>query len=193
MTVWSILPRVSTLVAVLWCLSEILAARLLRSKNDTGRDFDKASLRFLWLSIVPSLTLGILLGINRIGHFRGAATTISFVGFGLIVLGLIIRWIAMFTLRRSFTTDVSIRSNQELVIRGIYRFVRHPSYTGSLLSFAGLALSFASWVSLAVILIPITVAFLYRIRVEETVLAEHFGIEYAEYRKRTRRLLPLIY
>ncbi len=36
-------------------------------------------------------------------------------------------------------------------------------------------------------------AYLYRIRVEERMLIEALGDDYVEYRRRTYRLIPLIY
>jgi len=81
-----------------------------------------------------------------------------------------------------------------VVIRsGIYRHVRHPSYSGLLLAFVGLGLAFGNWVSLAVMLGPIVAALLYRIHIEEIVLLEALGREYAEYCKATRRLVPGVY
>ena len=59
----------------------------------------------------------------------------------LFVAGLILRWWAIITLGRFFTVDVTIEKDHELVERGPFRIVRHPSYTGVLLAFVGLALS----------------------------------------------------
>ena len=71
--------------------------------------------------------------------------------------------------------------------------MRHPSYTGSLLAFLGFALSLGNWLSVLVIMFPITAIFLYRINVEERVLTSALGDSYVSYSRRTKRLLPLIY
>jgi protein-S-isoprenylcysteine O-methyltransferase Ste14 len=44
-----------------------------------------------------------------------------------------------------------------------------------------------------VLIVPVTAAFLYRIHVEEAVLNEAFGAEYAAYSKATWRLIPGVY
>jgi protein-S-isoprenylcysteine O-methyltransferase Ste14 len=61
------------------------------------------------------------------------------------------------------------------------------------MSFLGLGLSLNNWISLAVIFIPISFTFLYRIGVEEKLLIHKFGIAYTVYKKTTKRLIPGIY
>jgi protein-S-isoprenylcysteine O-methyltransferase Ste14 len=88
---------------------------------------------------------------------------------------------------------VAIHANQTLRKTGLYRWVRHPSYSGMLVIFAAIGLSQRNWVSLAVMLIFPTAALLYRIHVEELALGEAFGDDYARYRQSTFRLIPGIY
>ena len=95
--------------------------------------------------------------------------------------------------RPFFTVDVTIERDHELVERGPFGIVRHPSYTGVLLAFVGLGLSLGNWAALLVILIPIGAAFVHRMNVEEDALSRALGPRYAEYIKRTKRLVPFIY
>jgi protein-S-isoprenylcysteine O-methyltransferase Ste14 len=111
----------------------------------------------------------------------------------LLVIGLVIRWTAIFTLGRFFTTRVAIHDDHRLVRTGLFRLVRHPSYTGLLLLFLGMALSFGNWLSFFVIVVPFLAALLYRIQVEESSLVEVLGQEYVDYRRSTKRLLPGIF
>ena len=69
-----------------------------------------------------------------------------------------------------FTVDVTIEKDHELVERGPFRLVRHPSYTGVLLAFVGFALSLRNWAALLIILVPIFMAFIRRMNVEEEAL-----------------------
>ena len=71
--------------------------------------------------------------------------------------------------------------------------VRHPSYTGVLLAFVGLALTLGNWVALLVILVPIGAAFVHRMNVEENALSRALGRRYSDYMRRTKRLVPFIY
>jgi protein-S-isoprenylcysteine O-methyltransferase Ste14 len=114
-------------------------------------------------------------------------------GLFLIVTGLAIRWVAIVTLGKYFAVDVSIRSDHKVITTGVYRFVRHPAYSGTILSFLGLGLSFSSWISTLVIVLPIVVAFVYRIRIEERALAGFLGNEYVRYCTTTKRMIPGLY
>jgi len=102
------------------------------------------------------------------------------------------RWYSIWVLGKFFTRVVSIQAGQTVVEKGAYRFIRHPSYLGLLISSLGWALAFRSLVGVALtaLLIPPLIA---RIRAEEALLAEAFGDEYAAYRARARRLVPGLY
>lgn len=193
MTVWTTWTAVSAAIAAIWLVSEIVLGRMTRSKDADARKRDKSSLRLLWGTLIPAMIVGVYLGLHGIGFIAAESRIVSIIGLTLVVLGMGLRWIAIATLRRYFTSNVSIQKGHELVNRGMYRLVRHPSYTGSLLSFFGIGLTFANWLSVLVIFVPVLGAFLYRIRVEEQALAAHFGDEYVRYCRTTRRLVPGIY
>ena len=134
-----------------------------------------------------------MLSFQRVGYFGEGSPVLPIVGLIVIVFGLFVRWIAIFSLRRQFTVDVAITMGHRIVSKGVYRFVRHLAYAGSLLSFLGLGLCFANIIGLLVIFLPICAAFLYRIHVEEKALIDAFGDEYIRYCSTTKRLIPGIY
>jgi protein-S-isoprenylcysteine O-methyltransferase Ste14 len=76
---------------------------------------------------------------------------------------------------------------------GFYKHLRHPSYTGALLSFAGLGLSMNNWLSLILIFIPVLFAFIHRMNIEEKVLTGQFGKQYSDYIGKTNRIVPFVY
>jgi protein-S-isoprenylcysteine O-methyltransferase len=177
-------------ISVIWVASEIVLAVVKRSR--TGRA-DQSSQLILWGTILASIAAGVLIAMTGIGTIMSHRPVWVLAGMLLIVVGLIIRWVAILTLKESFTVDIAISPGQRIIDRGIYRFIRHPSYTGSLASFLGLAITFANWLSILVIIIPITGAFLYRVRIEEAALHQAFGEEYAGYARRTRRFVPFLF
>jgi len=71
--------------------------------------------------------------------------------------------------------------------------LRHPSYTGLLLAFAGLGLTAANWVSLAGVVILPLVALLWRIHAEERALLATLGDRYRSYAAQHKRLIPLVW
>ena len=180
------------IVSVLWAGSEFILARTNRSQS-TDMRFDKSSLRLLWITIALSVNIGILLSFQSIGYFGNGSRIFPIAGLILIVCGLLVRWIAIFSLKHQFTVDVSITKDHHIIRKGIYRFVRHPAYAGSLLSFFGLGLFFADYMSMLIIFLPICSAFLYRIHVEEKALIDNFGDEYVNYCASTKRLIPGIF
>jgi protein-S-isoprenylcysteine O-methyltransferase Ste14 len=180
-------------VSCFWCISEIILAFTKKSGVAKSNSKDQSSLRLLWLTIGIAITSGVFLGYNQIGLIRSCGPWISFAGIFLIILGLIIRWIAILTLRKYFTVDVAIQSGQKIIQKNVYKYIRHPGYTGSLLSFLGLGFSFSNWLASLVIFIPIVMAFFYRIRIEEKALIDVFGAEYDNYRKTTRMMIPFVF
>jgi protein-S-isoprenylcysteine O-methyltransferase Ste14 len=147
----------------------------------------------VWLVIIVSVAAGIYLAkhwsVAALPHQR----SFMFAGVGFFVTGLLLRWWAIITLGRFFTVDVTIEKDHELVECGPFRMVRHPSYTGVLLAFVGFALSLGNWAALLVILLPIGVAFIHRMNVEENALSGALGTQYTDYMRRTKRLVPFVY
>jgi protein-S-isoprenylcysteine O-methyltransferase Ste14 len=112
---------------------------------------------------------------------------------GILIFGMGIRAVAIFTLGRAFSANVAMRAGQSLQRSGLYAFVRHPSYLGLELIFLACALHSRTWACCAVAFIPPTLAVLYRIHVEETALRLAFGSDYEDYSRATKRLIPGVY
>jgi protein-S-isoprenylcysteine O-methyltransferase Ste14 len=172
-----------------WVISEVILLILARS-NKNSVDHDEGSIVLLNVTIYICVALGVSLGFLGIGHIRGFSSTIPWMGLCFIVIGLIVRWVSILTLRKYFTTNVVIQNDHRIIKSGIYRFVRHPSYTGSIISFLGLGLAFVNWLATIILVVPITIAFMKRIKIEERALENAFGEEYITYRKSTWLLFP---
>lgn len=175
-----------------YLISEVLL-NITRRSRGTGVRQDQSTLRVLWLVILASVAAGIYTAVR----FKWAALPQTqswrLVGLVLFTLGLALRWWSIITLGRFFSVDVQIERDHELVEKGPFRVVRHPSYSGLLLAFVGYAFSLANWASMVVLLLPISLAFRRRIRVEEQALTNALGERYLGYMKRTKRLVPGIY
>jgi protein-S-isoprenylcysteine O-methyltransferase Ste14 len=115
------------------------------------------------------------------------------ISMGLVILGSILFVWAQRTLGAHYSGHVSVKKEHELVQSGPYCIIRHPAYAGYVLMALGLALGYSSvlgFVSTLFILLPAAV---YRIRVEDRMLAEHFGTQFEKYARKTKRLLPGIW
>lgn len=111
----------------------------------------------------------------------------------LLLAGVAVRWHAVLTLGRFFSVVVAVQPGHRVVQAGLYRYIRHPSYLGVLLGLLGGALALHNALSLVALLLPVTLALVYRMRVEEAVLLEALGEDYRGYCRRTRRLVPGLY
>jgi protein-S-isoprenylcysteine O-methyltransferase Ste14 len=185
--------RLSLILGLIYLVSEISLSVTRRGRSKTGEKQDRSTLRVLWIVIMISISAGVFIA----GNWRAGALpygrVFAIAGVVLFAAGLIFRWWAIVTLGRFFTVDVTIEKDHELVERGPFRFVRHPSYTGVLLAFVGFALTLRNWGAILVVLVPIFAAFIRRMNVEEEALARALGERYERYMKRTRRLVPFIY
>jgi protein-S-isoprenylcysteine O-methyltransferase Ste14 len=180
------------IIWICWLLSEILLNRLVRSKNANSKELDKNSLSLIWIAIIASMTSGVLIAIYWAAPMINT-NLLLYLGSVLILVGMIIRFIAIRTLGKFFTVNLAVHGNHSLIKTGLYKHIRHPSYSGSLLSFVGFGLSLNNWISLIIILVPILVTFINRINIEEKLLFEQFGSAYEDYKKSTKRLIPMIY
>jgi protein-S-isoprenylcysteine O-methyltransferase Ste14 len=155
---------------------------------------DKGSHVVLLCLIVFGLLLGVLLALKVPATAITSAPDILFwLGILLIYAGIALRFYAIKVLGRYFTTSVAVVADQQVVEAGPYRLIRHPSYTGFLITLLGFGLSLTNnWLSLLVIMGCALIGFSYRIRVEEHVLQEQLGQQYQEYMRRTKRLIPFV-
>lgn len=182
---------IPALLGLAYGVSEAGLALLKRSRDDSV-DADDASLRTLWITILLSVTAGIVASTRVPTAALGGAVTF-WMGCALFGVGLALRWYSISYLGRFFTVNVAIHSGHEIIDTGPYARIRHPSYTGALLAFLGLALTLTNWLSLVLIVVPIFWAFSRRISIEETALASALGSPYIRYMGRTKRLAPFIY
>jgi len=182
------LPSIGTL-SLIFLISEV-ALVVGRHSRTQSKGKDRLTLPLLWLVITISIFAGFSCR-AAFPQFRLPRGSLFYlVGLVLFVLGLTIRWVAIIQLGRFFTVNVTIAEDHELVTTGLYRYVRHPSYSGSLLTFFGFGLCLVNWLALAVLFVPVALAFSWRIHVEEKALREALGQSYESYSAQTYRLIP---
>jgi protein-S-isoprenylcysteine O-methyltransferase Ste14 len=184
--------RLSLILGLIYLGSEILLTITRRSRSATGTKQDQSTLGVIWVVIMASIAAGVFVAHStsiRVNYGRW----FDVLGVMLFAGGLLLRWWAIITLGRFFTVDVVVEKDHEVVERGPFRVVRHPSYTGVLLAFVGFALTLRNWGAILVVLAPIFAAFVRRMNVEEEALSRALGERYTEYMKRTKRLIPGVY
>jgi protein-S-isoprenylcysteine O-methyltransferase Ste14 len=111
-------------------------------------------------------------------------------GVTLMWLGIALRQWAVHTLGRFFTFQLTVRTDQKVVDGGPYRVVRHPSYTGMLITALGTGIAIGNWASLVLAFVPYTVNLVRRIGVEEAMLRQGLGGDYERFSATRKRLVP---
>ena len=180
-------------LGLVYLFSEVLLTLTRRSRSRTGTKQDRSTLGVIWIVIMVSIAAGVFVAQRWPAAVLPYGQMFASVGVFLFGAGLILRWWAIITLGRFFTVDVVIEKDHEVVERGPFRLVRHPSYSGVLLAFVGFALTLRNWAALLIVLVPIFAAFIRRMNVEEEALSRALGARYIEYMRRTKRLVPFIY
>ena len=186
------MPYAALLSVIVFTLGEIVLL-VLRRSGSAHVSRDRRSLALFWIVLPVSITLAFQIASSYpTGKLHGGAM-LAALGGVLVMAGLLLRWHAIRRLGQWFTVDVALAPGQTLLRDGPYRFIRHPSYTGALLTLCGIGLLLDNVFSLAVIFIPPLLVFLRRIRVEEQAMSEAFGPEWAAYRAHSWKLVPGLY
>ncbi|MFN3783092.1 MAG: methyltransferase family protein [Spirosomataceae bacterium] len=110
------------------------------------------------------------------------------VAFGSACLGLLVCVLAVLQLRNSLTAFPTPKDNSSLIINGLYQYVRHPIYTGILLTVFGYSFYSTSYSRLG-ISIALTFLFFIKTEYEERQLTKKYSA-YPEYAKKTGRFFP---
>jgi protein-S-isoprenylcysteine O-methyltransferase Ste14 len=180
-------------LTTVWLVGEVLVAILTTTWRGRGKIQDRGTQIILWVVIIASFKADEWMHSFLPVDMPGSHSWLRPAALGIVILGMVVRAVAIFTLGRAFSANVAMRTGQRLQRSGLYRLVRHPSYLGLELILLGFALHTRTWACFAVVLIPPTLAVLYRIHVEETALRLAFGSDYEDYSRTTKRLIPGVY
>ena len=166
-------------------------------------DWERMSLSFEtpksdWIVIVLATFIFVIAMLVAVWDFFQLQKTVwspgllNIVGLALFVGGTILRQVGKRTLGKYYSYGLRTLKDQRLIQHGVYKYVRHPITLAALIYTPAMPLVLSSVCGFLVMLgmIPL---FLYRIGIEEKMLAEKFGAEYTQYMKKTKRLIPFVY
>jgi protein-S-isoprenylcysteine O-methyltransferase Ste14 len=145
------------------------------------------------LTFVASLSgaiVAILLPQDSGLRLPGSAAPWGAIGLMIMWVGLIVRVWSIAMLGQAFRTTVEVDADQQVVDRGPYRWVRHPSYTGILIITTGYGIADDNWLSLVIMIVLPLIALTWRITVEERAMISTLGQRYLAYSANTKRLVP---
>lgn len=82
--------------------------------------------------------------------------------------------------------------DHKLVTSGVYSLVRHPIYTAMLGMLISTGIVISHWLALAVAVIVFLAGTKIRIHLEEKLLADAFGKDFLEWKRRVPELIPTL-
>ena len=179
-------------VALTVCAVEVGLLITKRAKGDQDIVSDVKSLRMIWK------TIGIGIGVTFLSkwllpHPVFAGHSFEYGSAAILVAGMALRWFSIYYLGKEFNVNVALIEGHRLVTNGPYRRIRHPAYTGLLLIFLGLGIHSNHIVGILALSLPVFWAIRNRVSIEERAMEAFFGVEFTEYRRRTRKLIPYVY
>jgi protein-S-isoprenylcysteine O-methyltransferase len=188
-----ILPTVFWVTYWAWFLMEMWIMSRDR-RRFSGRTADRGSFFGFVICIWTALAVAFT---AFFGHpewrVAVAEPALSWVGIVMVWAGMAFRLWAVQTLGAFFRVTVVVQDGHQLVTAGPYRWLRHPAYTGSIVSMTGIGLAFGNWVSLAAMVLLPALAIAYRIHAEERALTEQFGEAYRDFRKTRSAVIPFVW
>ena len=113
---------------------------------------------------------------------------IMYIGLVLSITGLCIIVLAILQLNKNLTPFPTPKEGGALIKSGLYKYVRHPIYSGIILLTIGFGI-YSGSIWRLIIALALWILFYYKSMYEEGLLMKHFD-EYDEYRKRTGRFFP---
>ena len=180
------------LMLLIWIVSEIVGMSII-PRLRRGRSVITRKDRGSSLIIFATIFLAIIIT-NYFANYSIATLPgwVFLIGVMLMILGIFLRQLSMIILGRFFSGAVGTQEGQVVVEKGPYKYVRHPSYTGALFILIGLGLAAQSGGAVVAMIILFSIAYGYRMYIEEKVLVNELGNDYIAYKKRTKRLIPYI-
>lgn len=189
------LPHGLAFLAV-WMWAYIPEYRLVQAarkaaKNEGSKD--GGSIKVIMVAGMTGFLLSIALAWVRATVIApNSRLTVYYLGLAVIVMGSLLRRLCWRTLGEHFTGDVRARSDQPVIDKGPYRYLRHPSYTAGMLMYVGVGLALGNWLSLLILFAATAGSYLFRVKVEEQALLAEIGEPYREFMRTRKRFIPFV-
>jgi len=176
-----------------WAIFELVIAVKTRVKIASTTQLEYRSERLIWL--VVAIALFVSLSIKQVHWATLPIEPLNrqIIAVTFFIIGITVRCYAVFSLGQFFSTTVTTKYQHLLIEKGPYQYIRHPAYTGLLVSFFAAGFAMGDGLALLALLCPVTYVLAKRIRFEEHCLSAHFGKPYSDYCLRTWKLFPWLY
>ncbi|TDL31554.1 isoprenylcysteine carboxylmethyltransferase family protein [Jeotgalibacillus sp. S-D1] len=176
------------ILSMVW-ISEFIFFR----NRGVGEEDPHEKRTFLLILLALLGTIALSVSLQEMKQLEASAYLIQVPGAVLFGAGVFLRLWGIIHLKNQFTRNVTVRDGDEIVSTGPYRRLRHPLYTGLLMISLGMSLFFMSIVGAVFGALIVSWTLMKRIRYEEDLLIEKFGLDYKQWMSKRARLFPFIY
>jgi len=114
------------------------------------------------------------------------------VSITLFALAALLSWTSSRALAGQLRVDAALGADHRLVRSGPYALVRNPIYTSMLLVLCATAVIIAGWKLFVAALLLFVIGTEIRVRIEERLLASHFGEEFEDYKRSVPAYIPFL-
>ena len=148
-----------------------------------------------WVIVLPGMVAGYIpwrfFGVAQ--TYPHAGNALDVVGITLVAVGVGVLLVCVWEFARSGRgTLAPMDAPRDLVVQGLYRFVRNPMYVGVAMILSGELLLVRSTDLLVYCAAWLVVVNAFVILYEERALRRRFGSSYDEYTRRVHRWIPQI-
>lgn len=190
-----IIPLYITLYTIsgicLWILLSAILLNFYFSKKGFTRKEKKSVVEtgsMLGFFILMVLLIYLKIGAAGLNPFFQGVSAV--VGTVFIVTGTGVNIAGRLKLKMNWSNQIRIYENQSLVTTGIYRYIRHPLYSSTVLMMTGFALLFHNYLVLILTLAVFLPFMIFRAGQEDVLLAAEFKDEYVKYKEKTGLFFP---
>jgi protein-S-isoprenylcysteine O-methyltransferase Ste14 len=181
------------LILALWIIGALYWVLAAQSAKPVRR---RAPVLWRLAFLGQAAVTAVLLGPHSFAGWLGAQVigggwTRFWIAASIVTAGLALAIWARRTLAGNWSGAITVKEGHELVRSGPYRRVRHPIYSGVLLMMLGTALASGRTQGLIALVIALITLYV-KARVEEHWMESEFPTQYADYRKSSWSLIPLL-
>lgn len=179
------------LLLVFWLGTELWIA--LREWGKTSNAQDRRTKQIFAFCAAAAISIGLIGPRPPAYTIRYSRSLMLFLGSVTMLSGIFVRAYSVRALGDFFRTTVMVVKGQKLIQTGLYKYVRHPSYTGTLVTVLGFGIALDNAFTTLLMLVVMLYGVHKRVIVEEDVMERSFGKAYTEYKTRTKKLIPNLY
>ncbi len=169
------------------------AKKGIKDKVGIFKDKPKTYLQTLPLILSTIALVVLIVSLFQVGtlEYKTEHQTLRVIGLAFYIT---FSWIQIWStkvLGDNFSQDIAIKRDHHLVIKGPFKFIRHPQYLSQFLMDIGGAAATLSFILAPLALIQIPFLFM-RASLEDKLLEKHFGENFRTYKKKTGMIFPFI-